>query len=97
MAKTRRRRGPGARPDMIADLLFRLRALLCRNAVEDELDVELRFHFDRQVEKLERSGLPRDEALRRARLTFGGLDQVKEECREARGVSTLDVIRQDLR
>ena len=36
------------------------------------------------------------EALRRARLEFGGLDQVKNECREARGVSFLETLVQDL-
>jgi hypothetical protein len=66
---------------MISDLLFRLRALFRRGAVEEELDAELRFHFECEVEKLTRSGLDRQEASRRARLALGGLDPVKEECR----------------
>ena len=82
---------------MISDLLFRLRAVLRRRRVEDELDDELRFHFEREVEKLMRSGLDRQEASRRARLAVGGLDQVKEECREARGVAGLEFAVQDLR
>src|SRR5437867_6303137 len=36
---------------MLTDLLYRLRAFFRRNAVEGELDEELRYHFDRQVEK----------------------------------------------
>src|SRR5690348_18311957 len=58
---------------------------------------ELRFHLEREVNKYEGSGLPHEEALRRARLTFGGMDQTKEECREARGVSFIETMIQDLR
>jgi putative ABC transport system permease protein len=82
---------------MISDLLFRLRALFRRDDVEAEMDEELRAHFERQVEKYLQSGLPRDEALRRTRLEFGGLDQVKEECRDARGVSFIETLLQDIR
>ena len=82
---------------MFTDLLYRLRALFHRTAVETEMDNELRFHFEHQVEKLVGAGLSRDEALRRARLDFGGLDQVKEECRQARGVHWLETSMQDVR
>src|SRR5437899_48232 len=71
---------------MLSDLLYRLRALFRRNAVEGELDNELRFHFEQQVEKHVKSGLTRAEAVRQARLTLGGIEQMKEECRDARGV-----------
>ena len=81
---------------MISDLLYRLRALLRRNSMEAELDEELRAHFERQVEKYTQSGLPREEAARRARLEFGGLEQVKEECREARGVSLVESAARDV-
>ena len=47
---------------------------------------EVRFHFEQQVEKCIRSGLTGEEAQRQARLSFGGIDQVKEECREERGM-----------
>jgi predicted permease len=82
---------------MLTDLWIRLRSLFRRNAVEDELDAELRFHFDQHVEKLVHSGLPRAEARRRARLEFGGLDQVKEECRDARGTYFVETLAQDVR
>ena len=81
---------------MFSDLLFRLRALFRRNAVEAELDQELHFHRERQCEKYMRSGLTREEALRRVRLEFGGSDQVKEDCREARGIHTLETLWQDV-
>jgi putative ABC transport system permease protein len=82
---------------MFSDLLFRLRALFRRRAVEKEMDEELRSHFENQVEKLVASGLPREEATRRARLEFGGYEQVKEDCRDARGVRFVETLFQDLR
>jgi len=81
---------------MLGDLLIRLRALFRRDTVEGELDDELRFHFEQQVEKYVQSGMPRQEARRRARLEFGGADQIKEECRDARGVSFLETFWQDV-
>ncbi len=82
---------------MFGDLLFRLRALFRRDAVEGELDEELREHFERQVEKHVAAGLTREEAELRTRIEFGGLDQVKEECRDARGVSFIETTIQDVR
>jgi len=81
---------------MFSDVLFRFRALFRRNVVERELDEELRDHFLHQVDKLVASGLTREEAIRRTRLEFGGLSQVKEECRDARGINWLEDLRQDL-
>jgi hypothetical protein len=75
---------------MLSDLLFRLRALVSRKAVDEELDEELRAHFEQEVEKFVKRGFSREEAARQARLAFGGLDHVKEECREARGVSWIE-------
>ncbi len=82
---------------MLSDLVFRLRSLFRRNTVEAELDDELRFHFEQQVEKCLRSGMTREEARRQARLSVGGIDQVKEECREERGVQQMENLLQDLR
>jgi predicted permease len=82
---------------MLSDLLIRFRALVHWKTVERELEEELRFHFDEQVEKYVRSGLSPVEAVRRARLTFGGLEQLKEECRDARGVALVESAAQDVR
>jgi len=82
---------------MLSDIFFRLRSLFRRNRVEAELDDELRFHFEQQVEKCIRSGMTREEARRQARLSVGGIDQVKEECREERGVQHMENLLQDLR
>ena len=61
-----------------------------RGRAEDELDRELRDHVERQVADHGRAGMPSREARRRARLEFGGLDQVKELCRDARGTRWID-------
>src|SRR5688500_17897245 len=82
---------------MLTDLLYRLRAMFRRKAQERELDEELQFHLEHQVEKESKGALTRGEATRRAKLAFGGLDQVKEECRQARGISALETTVQDLR
>jgi len=82
---------------VISDLLFRLRVLLRRKSTEAELDEELRAHFEHQVEKYVQSGLPPEEARRRVRLEFGGLEQVKEECRDARGVNLIETTIHDVR
>ncbi|MBZ5627037.1 MAG: ABC transporter permease [Acidobacteriia bacterium] len=82
---------------MINDLLYRLRAVVLRNRMERELDDELRFHTEHEVEKLEEAGLSPKEARRRARLASGGAEQVKEECRDARGTAVLESFLRDLR
>ena len=81
---------------LLHDLLFRLRTLMRHTATENELDDELRFHLERETEKYVKSGMSGAEAVRRVRLEFGGLDQVKNECREARGVSFVETLVQDL-
>src|SRR5260370_26653987 len=79
------------------DLLLRPRSLFRRKNVEAELDDELRFHFENQVSKLVQSGLAPAEAQRRARLEFGGMEQLKEEHRDARGVNFIETLLQDVR
>jgi predicted permease len=81
---------------MLNDLCFRLRALFRRRAVEEELDQELRFHFENEVEKLRSRGMTHAEAMRYARLSFGGHDQIKEDVREVRGTSLLESCFQDV-
>ncbi len=82
---------------MLSDVLYRLRALFRHKNVEEELEDELQFHFERAVAKGIAEGLTHDEAARRARILIGGLDQVKEECRNARGIRPLEILMQDLR
>ena len=82
---------------MLTDLAFRLRSLFRRRAVESDMEAELRFHMERQIEKYLQSGLTPAEAARLTRLEFGGLEQVKEEHRDARGVSLIEMLARDVR
>ena len=74
-----------------------LRAITRRSRVESEMDAELRFHMETRAEDLARGGVARDEALRRARIEFGGVELAKEECRDARGGNFFDTSFRDLR
>jgi len=74
-----------------------LQTTLHRSRVESEMDAELHFHIETYADDLARTGIPRQEALRRARIEFGGIERAKEEGREARGVSFLEHLIQDLR
>lgn len=64
---------------------------------ERRLDAELQFHFDRQVADNLRAGMPLEEARRNARLQFGGLEQVKDDCRDIRRTRWLEIVFQDVR
>ncbi|MGC1414562.1 MAG: ABC transporter permease [Candidatus Acidiferrum sp.] len=74
-----------------------LRATFQRARVESEMDAELRFHMEAFAEDLIRAGVSREEAMRRARIEFGGIERVKEEGREARGGRIIETLLQDLR
>lgn len=74
-----------------------LEATLRRSRMESEMDAELRFHIEAYAEDLVRGGITREEAMRQARLEFGGIERVKEEGREARGVTFFETLVQDLR
>ena len=82
-------------------LLHSLRSTLAvalhRRRFEDGVSEELRFHIDAYAEDLMRSGMPRAEAQRRARLELGSTEALKEELRAARGQRLLDQLSQDLR
>jgi putative ABC transport system permease protein len=70
---------------------------LGRRRFEDGMSDELRFHLDACAEDLIRSGVPQEEAERRARLELGSTEALKEELREARGQRLLDELSQDIR
>jgi predicted permease len=82
---------------MLNDLYIRLRSLFRRTSVDRELQDELQFHLEQQAEKYRRAGIPAEEVQRQLRIEFGGLGQVKEDCRDARGVSFVETVGQDLR
>ena len=74
-----------------------LLAVLRRARLEREMDAELRFHVEAYAEDLVRSGVSREQALRQARIEFGGIERAKEECRDARGANFVESLIQDLR
>ncbi|MFN2596160.1 MAG: permease prefix domain 1-containing protein, partial [Pyrinomonadaceae bacterium] len=75
----------------------RLRALLRRRDVERELDEELRFHLEKEAELNAARGMNPDEARRAALARFGRVKNIKEECRDARGLRPIEEMWQDLR
>jgi putative ABC transport system permease protein len=74
-----------------------IRRLFSRERLEADLDKELRFHFESQVADKIRSGIPENEARRLTRIEFGGIEQIKEDCRERRGTMWLESLLQDVR
>jgi predicted permease len=72
-------------------------ALFHRARFEDDMSSEMRFHIEAYADDLVRAGMPREEAVRRARVEFGGTGGVKDEARHARGLRLFDELRQDLR
>ena len=74
-----------------------LRRAFSHRRLERELDAELRFHFERAVADAMRAGMHEAEARRAVRLEWGGVEQLKEVCREARGTQWLAGTLADLR
>ena len=68
-----------------------------RKRMEELLEKELRFHLEQHASDLIGQGYDAEEARRRARLALGGPEQVKEECRDARGTQWIDNLLQDFR
>ncbi|MGH9343572.1 MAG: ADOP family duplicated permease [Terriglobia bacterium] len=71
--------------------------LFRRSLTEKHLDAELRFHLEQQIADYVAAGMTPKEARRRARLDFGGLDQVKEECRDVGAARFIETLIQDVR
>src|SRR5215475_5666481 len=76
---------------------LRLRSLFRRRQVERELDEELRYHIDRQIEEHVAKGMTMEEALYAALRALGGIEQRKEDCRDMRRVNYIDDLLRDLR
>ena len=72
------------------------RRLLQRGRMERELDAELRDHLERLTAEYQRSGLSPRAARRRAALEFGGVEQLKEQCRDVRGTRWLEDLGRDV-
>ena len=78
-------------------LPLRLRSFLHPNQVEEETKEELREHLEQQIRENIAKGMSLEEARRTAMIAMGGLAQIEEQCRDARGGSVLQDFVQDLR
>ncbi len=83
--------------DWTRRLRRRLRALSRGEALDAELDEEIRVHVELEAEELVRSGLIPEEARRRALVAFGGIERFREAHRDARGTRWLEDGARDLR
>src|SRR5262247_2802152 len=75
---------------------LRMRSLFRRQQVEQELDEELRYHLERQVDENIAKGMTPDEARHAALRAMGGVERRKEECRDLRRVNYIENMLQDL-
>jgi predicted permease len=82
---------------MLRRLIGYMRALLQKDKVERDMDRELRFHLEMEIEGNVRRGMSPTEARREALMRFGGVEKFKEECREVRGAPLIDSLLQDIR
>ena len=76
---------------------LRLRPLFRRPLVEQELDDEMQYHLERQIEENTAQGMKPEEARYAALRAFGGPDQQKEQCRDVRRLNFIDDLFRDLR
>ncbi len=76
---------------------LRLRSLFRKNRVEKELTDELHFHLEKLIEEKVGQGMTPEEACYAALRELGGVEQIKEECRDARGVNFIETLLQDVR
>jgi predicted permease len=81
----------------IYKLPLRLRSLFRKKRVEQELSDELRFHLEKLIEENVAKGTPPEEARYAALREFGGIEQMKEECRDSWGLRMLTELGQDVR
>jgi predicted permease len=82
---------------MLNKLRLRLRALFFKPKMEDQLQAELQFHLEREIEENIIRGMTPEDARFAALRRFGGVERVKEESRDVRGVRLLEEVWQDLR
>jgi predicted permease len=82
---------------MFRKLFHRLRASLRRGKIEREMERELRFHLEMETAENIRRGMNEEEARRTALLSFGGVEQTKENLRDSRGLGWFEDLLQDFR
>src|SRR5262245_30615275 len=82
---------------MVSDWVMRLRSLVRKQTIDRDLDDEMAFHLEQHVAASLARGISQSEALRLARIEFGGVQQIKEEHRDARGISLVTDFGRDVR
>src|ERR1043165_5743605 len=82
---------------LFTQLRLRLRSLFQPRTVEQELDEELKYHLNRQIDEGLIDGLAPDEARHAAFHALGAITQNKEECRDMRRINWIENVIQDLR
>ena len=82
---------------IVDSIRFRLVVLFQRSAMNADMEEELRSHIEHRADDLERSGLARSEAERRARIEFGGREKYRQEIHHALGGNFIETCLQDLR
>jgi predicted permease len=75
----------------------RVRAVLRKEELNQQLSDEMSFHLEKQIEQNMAAGMTPEEARYAALRKFGGVEQVKEECRDTWGVRFIDTLFQDIR
>src|SRR5271157_4642979 len=78
-------------------LPLRFRSVFRRGSVEEELNAELRFHLEKLIEVKVARGMTTEEARYAALRELGGVEQIKEECRDMRRVRYIENLLQDVR
>src|SRR5688572_12699661 len=84
-------------PTFLRELAHTLRGVVRRDEIEQELDEEMRFHLEMEIARNTRAGMSPDEARRTALLSFGGVQQFREQHRAERGTRFIERLAQDLR
>jgi len=83
--------------EWLYSVTLRLRSLFRPNQVDQEMKEELREHLEQQIKENVTLGMSREEARRSALLAMGGVTQIEQQCRDARGRNVLQDFVQDLR
>src|ERR1041385_6472001 len=83
-------------PAFLTDIAYRLRRLPGRAQADRDMASEMELHVALETERLVRSGLAPDDARREARITFGGVEQIKEAARDAWGTRSIETLLRDI-
>jgi macrolide transport system ATP-binding/permease protein len=78
-------------------LPLRLRSIFHKNRAELDLGEELQFHLQNQIDEYVAQGMNPKEARHAALRSLGGIEQAKQECRDARKVNLIENFLQDVR